>query len=276
VAGCPQIVTWRVSPGSLQSPRQSANVAVAATHAPPWHRVPPLAAPQHCRSCARSVVHAPPLHRWQAAQSTGLLPTQTPSWQVSVWVQASPSSQPVPSATFTHRPVAGLQLWHCGQPVAQVQGPQLTGLPQLLRTVPHLPAQVFAREGRPQRVPFPVRAPLRCSLLLPVWWRCLALRRCRRCELPWSSSVCCLGFFALASGLSPSSVASVRPRGKAASSRTMPRRVPAAESVLTSLSKRTGSMPSPPGYVRSCGGGRLPVSRSPSSVVRERVSVARW
>jgi len=33
-----------------------------------------------------------------AGQTTGFAPTQVPDWQVSVWVQASASSQVVPSA----------------------------------------------------------------------------------------------------------------------------------------------------------------------------------
>src|SRR5437879_4787028 len=39
--------------------------------------------------------------RWQAScavQTTGSPPRQRPAWQVSVWVQASPSSQAVPFA----------------------------------------------------------------------------------------------------------------------------------------------------------------------------------
>src|SRR5437870_4591063 len=48
---------------------------------------------------------------------TGLLPTQTPFWQVSVWVQALPSLQAVPlgRSGFEQRPVAGSQTpaaWH--------------------------------------------------------------------------------------------------------------------------------------------------------------------
>src|SRR5215813_9824524 len=54
---------------------------------------------------------------WLAVQATGLPPVQTPAWQVSVWVQASPSSQAVPSgaAGLVHAPVAGSQVpavWH--------------------------------------------------------------------------------------------------------------------------------------------------------------------
>jgi hypothetical protein len=35
-------------------------------------------------------------------QTTGLAPTQTPAWQVSVWVQAFPSVQGVPFGAPTH------------------------------------------------------------------------------------------------------------------------------------------------------------------------------
>jgi hypothetical protein len=49
--------------------------------------------------------------------TTGLLPVQTPAWQVSVWVQALPSPQLVPFAALglEQMPEAGLQTpatWH--------------------------------------------------------------------------------------------------------------------------------------------------------------------
>jgi hypothetical protein len=45
-------------------------------------------------------------------QTTGSLPEQLPAWQVSVWVQPSPSSQAEPSGFcgFEQFPVAGLQV----------------------------------------------------------------------------------------------------------------------------------------------------------------------
>src|SRR5438034_1268517 len=58
---------------------------------------------------------------------TGLLPVQTPLWQLSVCVQALPSLQALPLAFagFEHVPVAGLQVpaaWHWSEAV------QMTGL----------------------------------------------------------------------------------------------------------------------------------------------------
>ena len=58
--------------------------------------------------------------RWQAFEATqtiGLAPMQTPAWQVSVCVQALPSlhAEPLARAGLSHTPVAGLQLptaWH--------------------------------------------------------------------------------------------------------------------------------------------------------------------
>src|SRR5206468_1807822 len=52
-----------------------------------------------------------------AAQTTGFAPVQAPAWQVSVWVQALPSLQAVPSGAvgFEHTPLAGSQVpitWH--------------------------------------------------------------------------------------------------------------------------------------------------------------------
>src|SRR5205823_6005595 len=60
----------------------------------------------------------PAVWHWSAAvHTTGLAPTQAPAAQVSVRVQALPSSQPVPSglAGLLQTPDAGLQMpavWH--------------------------------------------------------------------------------------------------------------------------------------------------------------------
>ena len=56
-------------------------------------------------------------HWSDAVHVTGLAPVQAPAWQVSVWVQALPSEQPVPFGALglLHVPVAGLQVpatWH--------------------------------------------------------------------------------------------------------------------------------------------------------------------
>src|SRR5437762_2032451 len=62
--------------------------------------------------------HPPaPCHCPRAVQRTGFAPMQLPAWQVSVWVQASPSAQALPSAWFglEHVPLAGSQTpatWH--------------------------------------------------------------------------------------------------------------------------------------------------------------------
>ncbi len=94
-------------------------------------------------------------------QTTGLLPVHTPLSQVSVWVQASPSLQAVPSAFagFEHVPVAGSQLpavWHwseAGQttglapvhtPLSQVSvwvqpSPSLQAVPLALGGFEHVP-----------------------------------------------------------------------------------------------------------------------------------------
>jgi hypothetical protein len=56
-------------------------------------------------------------HSSIAVQTTGLPPSHEPPWQVSVWVQASPSSQAAPSGLtgFEHTPSVGSQVpavWH--------------------------------------------------------------------------------------------------------------------------------------------------------------------
>src|SRR5437016_3292735 len=66
-------------------------------------------------------------HWSSAVQTTGFAPMQLPAWQVSVWVQASPSAQALPSAWFglEHVPLAGSQTpatWHWSRAV------QMTGL----------------------------------------------------------------------------------------------------------------------------------------------------
>jgi len=51
-------------------------------------------------------------HWSEAAQVTGLLPVQTPAWQVSVCVQALPSlhAVPLPAAGLEHVPVEELHV----------------------------------------------------------------------------------------------------------------------------------------------------------------------
>src|SRR2546426_207329 len=63
-------------------------------------------------------LQVPATWHWSlAVQTTGLDPVQIPDWHVSVWVQALPSLQFVPSEAFGFEqvPVAGLQApatWH--------------------------------------------------------------------------------------------------------------------------------------------------------------------
>src|SRR5438093_1270414 len=55
------------------------------------------------------VLQVPAVWHWSwAVQTTGFGPVQVPAWQESVWVQALPSSQVVPSALagLEHEPVA--------------------------------------------------------------------------------------------------------------------------------------------------------------------------
>src|SRR2546428_8415862 len=62
----------------------------------------------------------------RAVQTTGFAPTQAPAWQVSVWVQASPSVQALPFALsgLEQVPLAGSQVpaaWHWSR-AAQTTG----------------------------------------------------------------------------------------------------------------------------------------------------------
>jgi hypothetical protein len=71
-------------------------------------------------ACAHEPVTGLQAAEWHwswGEQTTGLLPRQTPDWQVSVCVQALPSLHAVPSESIgrEHTPVAGLQApaaWH--------------------------------------------------------------------------------------------------------------------------------------------------------------------
>src|SRR5207302_21494 len=73
-------------------------------------------------------LQTPAVWHWSAAvQATGLAPTQAPAWQVSVCVQASPSSHgaPLSLGLLVALPVSGLQtpaVWHWSAAV------QATGL----------------------------------------------------------------------------------------------------------------------------------------------------
>src|SRR6266571_5228375 len=71
-------------------------VSVCVQALPSSHAVPSVAVGLEEMPVAGS--HVPVTWHWPSAvQVTGLLPTQVPLWQVSVWVQALPSSHGVPS-----------------------------------------------------------------------------------------------------------------------------------------------------------------------------------
>src|SRR5205814_1683566 len=91
----------------------------------------------------------------------GLLPTQAPDWQLSVWVQALPSLQAVPSALagFEHVPVLGLQApatWHwsgaghaTGLPPTQAPDWQVSVWVQALPSLQAAPSILAGFEHRP-------------------------------------------------------------------------------------------------------------------------------
>ena len=100
--GLPQEPFWHVSPLVQASPSLQAAPFVLAG----LEQVP----------VAGSQVPAT-WHWSEAVQTTGLLPVQSPLWQVSVWVQALLSLHAVPLLAFglEHWPVAVLQVpatWH--------------------------------------------------------------------------------------------------------------------------------------------------------------------
>jgi len=83
---------------------------------PSLHAVPSAAAGTEQAPVTGSQL--PATWHWSAAaQVTGFAPAQVPARQTSVWVQALPSLQAVPSffGGWEHMPVTGLQvptLWH--------------------------------------------------------------------------------------------------------------------------------------------------------------------
>src|SRR5437879_1229010 len=99
---------------------------------------------------------------------TGFVPTQAPAWQVSVWVQASPSLQALPFALsgLEQRPFAGSQTpasWHWSG-MAQTTGLAPTQAPAWQVSVwvqasPSVQALPFALSGLEQLSPARSRAP---------------------------------------------------------------------------------------------------------------------
>src|SRR5947207_2718754 len=102
--------------GLLLFLRDALPVSVCVQALPSLHAVPLLAFGLEHWPVA--VLQVPATWHWsEAVQTTGLLPVQSPLWQVSVCVQALPSLHAVPSilAGSEHAPVAGLQVpavWH--------------------------------------------------------------------------------------------------------------------------------------------------------------------
>jgi hypothetical protein len=126
VAQAPQWLTSLLS--STHNPLQLVWPLVQQT---PLEQVSPLGQATAVSAEQPPVVvsQVPATWHWsEAEQTTGLPPVQTPAWQVSVWVQASPSSQVVPLTAIglEQAPVAWLQVpatWHWSDAV------QTTGLP---------------------------------------------------------------------------------------------------------------------------------------------------
>src|SRR5205814_8952114 len=111
VAGLQGPAVWHWSEavqttGSLPVHTPPSQVSVRVQASPSLHAVPSAFAGFEHIPLAGS--HVPAMWHWsEAAQTTGLVPVHTPPSQVSVWVQASPSLQTVPSvvAGAEHPPV---------------------------------------------------------------------------------------------------------------------------------------------------------------------------
>src|SRR5215813_9370574 len=152
-----------------------------ARHAPAWHvsawvqAFPSLqlvpsafAGLEQMPVCGSQV---PALWHWSVVvQVTGFVPTQAPAWQESLWVQALPSLQLVPSAFagFEQVPVCGSQvpaLWHWSVAV-QVTGFAPTQVPAWQESlwVQALPSLQLVPAGFAVFEQVPV-----CGSQVPVW-----------------------------------------------------------------------------------------------------------
>ena len=117
-AACTQTVAWPPP----HCPWHSATVAVAATHDPLWHRVPPFSVPQQLRSLLGSATQSPSLHIWQVGQ----VATQLPAEQ-----------QPLGQGVSAEQAVQ--TFWkQIGVLPPQLSPPQETVFPQPSSTVPQL------------------------------------------------------------------------------------------------------------------------------------------
>src|SRR5205807_2018129 len=97
-------------------------------------------------------------HWSRAAHTTGFVPVQVPAWQVSVWVQASPSVQALPSALLglEQAPLAGSPTpapWHWSRAVQttgfapmQVPAWQVSVWVQALPSLQALPSALLGLE----------------------------------------------------------------------------------------------------------------------------------
>jgi len=133
-----------------------APVQVPATQVSVW--VQALPSLQVVPSVAAGLEQAPEVGsqvpaawHWSLAEhTTGLVPTQAPAWQVSVWVQALPSLHAVPLAPLDHAvvEVAGAHTWHG---LAGLTVPEPKKTPPISHCAPQEP--LMQSSPAPQLVP---------------------------------------------------------------------------------------------------------------------------
>jgi hypothetical protein len=121
-------------------------VSVCVHALPSLHAVPFVAVVGAAHTPVDGLQVPATLHIGAAGQTTGLLPTQTPPWQLSACVQALPSLHAVPLTAVRHRTLVGvqtlqtpqaapsfcqkplaLQVWGCRPVQRRVPGLQRTG-----------------------------------------------------------------------------------------------------------------------------------------------------
>ena len=128
-------------------------------------------------------------HASDAEQTTGLLPAQTPDWQLSVCVQALASLHDVPSAAggFEQRPVPVSQVpatWHAsdgphtvGVPPWQTPDWQVSEFVQGLASLQALPLGLFGFKHNP----FPSQT--------PPWWHWSVATHAQPASAAWAPAV---------------------------------------------------------------------------------------
>ena len=147
-------------PGSWQASGAGQTTGLVPVQTPAWHAsvwVQALpsshAVPSVLAGLEQPVAGLQTPATWQgsiAAQSTALLPLQTPAWQTSVWVQASPSSQ--------IGPVSSAQVPLAAAPAAMEQASQAPAAQAVLQHTPSAQKPLWQSSSKVHGLPSRLRS----------------------------------------------------------------------------------------------------------------------